>query len=149
ADLASGRRKLAVKQPLQPFVEGDPQPALRAEPVDGGRAGVAKRRRPALPRATVDLRQRAEGGEVGKTLAFPLAVAVELVARRSGREELFQRTHLELEDAVALDQALLVEVATRARQPLQPLAEPRRTRNVLDPDVQGVSEPPARRIVRA
>src|SRR5262249_5147538 len=123
ADLPRSGRQLAIEQPLQPFVEANTATLVLTEATNRGDVGMAELSRPALPRATVDLVEGAEGRIVGQSTTLRVPVATELSRICEGGKEVLQRPHLELEDAVALDQPLPVEVPRSSRQRCQALTK--------------------------
>ena len=149
---ARGGGELPVYLELHPLVETDAirhRTHVRHVAHRGGRR-LAELVRPTVPAGLEPLGERAEDGEFLEAGPVFRREGVELrkVAPPDDLPDPFEDTHLEPEDLVAVDPPLLVERpgASGCRGQIR---QRLRAVDLLDPQVQRVAEPAARRKVRA
>src|SRR5260370_652070 len=94
------------------------------------------------------LGQRVEGGEVVQCAPLPADPRVETLRPRCGLKDAFERSRLELEDLVVVDQALLIQLACGLAQRLQLRSASLRALDLFDAQVEGVSKATCRGVVR-
>ena len=147
-DLRTRGAELTIDQPLEPRVECHAIRVLVGEAAHAVGVGSAMLDRPRLPLASMLFSKRAEDCVLVQSGALRAVRVERRVAGESAPEPL-QRTHLQREDAIAIDLALGVQRVAFFDERREPRPLVARAGDVFDADVQRIPEAPAARIVRA